>query len=388
MLRHTISKHFSCLCQPRRSPIRQSALFALGTLAAAAICAHVMHAEPTKEPSAYTVTVHFAPAEASIVSTYYRLGPQILVDQSGPPGEVDGSLATRKRTLYNLDTKLSLSWNPSDPAQPCERSNFVADDLQDPFQDLPDSTDGDLKRIGTQHIHGFTAQVFESTGGGDVFNTKLWIDPKTGLILKVQFVGGDGAPKTYAEVTQISFSPPLASLFTVPASCSVFILTPKTETLPSGEILHNGRFGKLSWDALVGPPTRQSCTMLFRVDPMGQWNKPLTSGFQVAVDLAPINPLPRYHVRLDGDGHATFSGGTLHQIAMEGQSGLFRIDNVPEQFVIDVEFGKNGSASARIYRHCYVPKTLLQLTGVDLQDIQKGGTWEWVAPGMYRNYPN
>jgi hypothetical protein len=51
--------------------------------------------------------------------------------------------------------------------------------------------------------------------------------------------------------------------------------------------------------------------------------------------------------------------------------------------VIDVEFGRNGSAAAKIYRQCFEPQTLLQYSTFP-DDIQKGGIWEWVKPGMYR----
>lgn len=61
---------------------------------------------------------------------------------------------------------------------------------------------------------------------------------------------------------------------------------------------------------------------------------------------------------------------------------MYRIDNVPEQFVIDVEFGYNGSAAAKVYRQCFEPQTVLQYVAT-LDSIESGGTWEWVKPGMY-----
>ena len=77
----------------------------------------------------------------------------------------------------------------------------------------------------------------------------------------------------------------------------------------------------------------------------------------------------------------------MHQLAPEGSSGLYRIDNVPDEFVIDVEFGRNGSAAAKIYRHCFGPRTLLEYATFP-DDIQKGGVWEWVKPGRDPNDPH
>jgi hypothetical protein len=77
----------------------------------------------------------------------------------------------------------------------------------------------------------------------------------------------------------------------------------------------------------------------------------------------------------------------LHQLAPEGSSGLYRIDNVPDEFVIDAEFGWNGSAAAKIYRHCLGPRTLLEYVAVP-EAIHMGGGWEWVKPGRDPNDPH
>ena len=125
--------------------------------------------------------------------------------------------------------------------------------------------------------------------------------------------------------------------------------------------------------------------MLFRVMGLSgkDWNTPITKGIQVAVDLAVASEsAPHYGARLDETGHAIFSGGQLHEIQQEASSGMYRVDNVPEQFVIDVEFGRNGSAAARVYRQCSEPQTVLQYHAFP-EDIQKGGMWEWVKPGLY-----
>lgn len=114
--------------------------------------------------------------------------------------------------------------------------------------------------------------------------------------------------------------------------------------------------------------------MFFRVVEMGA-SKPVTGGIQVAADLeATTEPPAHYSFRLDDQGHAVFSGGQLHEITPEGTNGLYRIDNVPEEFVIAVEFGRSGTAAAKIYRRCYVPETLLEYATFP-DSIEQGGAW-------------
>jgi hypothetical protein len=354
--------------------------FALLILAAIGIAGFLLQAQT--EPMAYTVTSSLGDLQPQAVTTHYRLGRQVLVDQFIPAGEIDGGQATRRRTLYNLDSKLSLWWNPSDAAAPCVRSSFVADDWSDPFQSLPGKTDDENKYVGTERVLGFEAEVFESTDK-EGLDFKSWVDPKTGLVLKAELISGHKGRTVY-QVTKVDLAAPPSSIFEVPSSCSTFRLTPETEKLPGGRS-REGQLGKFAWNGVVGPPTQDHCEMLLRVRSAGQSVETGTNGIEVAVDRSATDPLPGYSVRLTDQGHAVFSGGELHEI-VAGADGLFRLEDVPDEFVIDVEFGKKGSASARIYRHCFAPRTILEYS-VDMDDIKMGGTWEWVKPGMYRDYP-
>ncbi len=347
----------------------------------------VLGAQAPEEPSAYTVSVQHLSGNGAAV-TAYRLGPQVLVDYSGDPS--NSIPDTHKRMLLNLETKLRLTWDRVDASVPCVRSNFTpedrhGDDLQDPFFGGAALASKNAKQLGTETIQGIATRILEPTDNPD-FAIRIWVDPRTGLVLKAMFVSpAAGLERPWFEVAHVSFEPPPASLFAVPSQCNPFPVVPQTAAGPEGGTAPSGPMPEYAWDALVGPASKEPCTMLFRVVSMGT-PKPLTRGIQVAVDLEPTEPSPHYSVRLDEQGRATFSGGQLHEIAPEGSSGLYRLDNVPDVFFIDAEFGWNGSAAAKIYRHCFAPQTVLEYSTFP-DAFHMGGVWEWVKPGMYPNAP-
>jgi len=357
--------------------------------AAMAACQLVLGAQVAQvpeEPSAYTVSVQHLSGNGAVV-TAYRLGPQVLVDYTGDP--MNSTQGTHKRMLLNLETKLRLTWDRVDASVPCVRSNFTpedrhGDDLQDLFIGGAALVSKSAKQLGTETIHGIATRILETTNDPN-FATRMWVDPRTGLVLRARFVfPARGLGRPWFEVTRVSFEPPPASLFDVPQQCDAFPVVPRTAAPPEGGTAPSGSIGEYAWDGLVGPASKESCTMLFRVVAMGT-GKPLTRGIQVAVDLAmATEPSPHYSVRLDKQGRATFSGGQLHELAPEESNGLYRLDNVPDEFVIDAEFGWNGSAAAKIYRHCFAPQTVLEYATFP-DAFHMGGSWQWVKPGMYPN---
>jgi hypothetical protein len=349
----------------------------------------VLGAQAPEEPSAYTVSVQQLSGNGALV-TAYRLGPQVLVDYTGDPS--NSNPGSHKRMLLNLETKLRLTWDRVDASVPCVRSNFTAedrhgDDMQDPFMGGAALASNKDTQLGTETIHGIATRIVEMAGDPN-FAIRMWVDPRTGLVLRAMIVDpARGAKRPWFEVTQVSFEPPPASLFAAPSQCDAFPVVPQTDAPPEGEAPPSGPMGEYAWNGLVGPASKEPCTMLFRVVGMGT-GKPLTHGIQVAADLAVATEhSPHYSVRLDEQGRATFSGGQLHELAPEGSSGLYRIENVPDEFVIAVEFGRNGSAAAKIYRHCFAPQTVLEYATFP-DAIHMGGAWQWVKPGMYPDYPH
>jgi hypothetical protein len=353
---------------------------------APALFSATVKAQAPVEPAGYTLTVHEQIDGPRAVTTTYRRGSKVLVDKTARLGEIeDNSQRAHIRTLFDLETKQSISWDPVDLSVPCERSDFTADDWEDPFAGADALADPEMRHAGKATIHGFATTILESTDDR-ILAIREWVDPRTGLILKAELFSPEmGKTKPLSEVTDASLTAPPASTFEVPARCSVFAIVPETRKQPGSGSRETGSLGKWTWNAMIGPASKDSCTMLFRVLGLGgkDWNTPITKGIQVAVDLAvSTESAPNYGARLDENGHATFSGGQLHEIAPEGSSGMYRVDSVPKQFVIDIEFGWNGSAAAKVYRQCSEPQTVLQYHSFP-EDIQKGGMWEWVKPGLY-----
>ena len=132
---------------------------------------------------------------------------------------------------------------------------------------------------------------------------RIWLDPRTGLVLREMIVDPARGGKTLLfEVPQVSFDPPPASLFAVPSQCDTFPVVPRTEAAPESGTAPSGSPGEYAWDALVGPASKEPRTMLFRVVGSGSL-KPLTHGIQVGADLAvATEPSPHYSVRLDDRG--------------------------------------------------------------------------------------
>lgn len=195
--------------------------FLLTALAVFASGAALLAQTPV-EPTAYTVAVQFQVSNPKTVRKTYRLGSKVVVevlaDTSAPSGKLgETSQETRTRTLYDLQTKESLSW--VDVSRPCERSTFLDDEWQDPFAGARDLSMKNVKHVGRETIHGLTATILESNDHPDS-TFRLWVDPETGLMLKAQLVSKKlNATIPYFEVTDVSLTPPPASTFDTPANC-------------------------------------------------------------------------------------------------------------------------------------------------------------------------
>ena len=120
--------------------------------------------------------------------------------------------------------------------------------------------------------------------------------------------------------------------------------------------------------------------MVFRAVRAGTM-APFEGAFQVAVDLKSATETDvHYNIGTDDKGRATFAGGALHEVA-PGAHGVYRVENVPEHYVMDVEFGDAGAASANIYRQCSGAQTVLLYVVKNAENIAAGGDWLWVKSG-------
>jgi hypothetical protein len=332
-------------------------------------------------PSAYTVTASNSMAGPRAVTKTYRLGSKALVDQS------DGAnpTAAHTRTLYDLQSQRSFSWYWPESTGGCSAGTFSGD-WGDPYTGASDLASQGAQQVGTEIVHGRATKVLQ-TPAGPSGRIKAWEDTKTGMIVKAQMIPPTGAVQTMIEVTSISLVPPPASVFTPPASCAAAIAAPAPSAEADQIGILTGEDGQNFVKGIYGPGSKNTCTMIFRVVRAGTM-EPITSGFQIAIDPnVAAEKAPSYIIGMNPDGHATFSGGGLHEVTAQMQNGVLRMDNVPVQFDVETEFGAGGAASANIYRHCFSPQTVLLYVVKNPDQVSDGGDWLWVKAGKYATAP-
>src|SRR5208283_1023984 len=102
--------------------------------------------------------------------------------------------------------------------------------------------------------------------------------------------------KTIIEVTDLTLTPPSASIFAIPASCAAAAAAPPPPTEAEQIAALTGSNPQDFVKAIYGPGSKNSCSVLFRVVKAGTM-EPITSGFQVAVDLNVLTePTPSYRM--------------------------------------------------------------------------------------------
>ncbi len=200
--------------------------FIIAAAAALAFSSLALHAQTSAEPAAYIVTVKYQ-VTGTALRTFYRLGSKVLVDSVPSPGIPPGATpAAPTRTLYFLDTGQSLSWDPANASAPCKRSSFHGDEWLDPFSGLADFAMPGVTQAGSEVIHGIAAKILVSKAKPGI---RLWVDPKTGLMLKAEFTPPSSDKVIpYFEVTDLHLSPPPAALFAIPAHCATGPEAPKS----------------------------------------------------------------------------------------------------------------------------------------------------------------
>lgn len=348
-----------------------------------------LRGQTAEGPTVYTVTANNPTLGAGGVTRTYRLGSKVLVDQSGTPAEVSGSSHTvGMRTLYDLDRKVSLSWDPVNNSTTCVKVMFSGD-WGDPFAGAAGLMKRGARQIGSETVRGFATRILE-TPMGPKGATRAWVDTKTGLVVKEQVLRLGEAPQTVMEVSDVSLGAPDASLFEVPESCEEGGVTQPASAgrQPAKDEMTAlvGPDSRNYVSATVGPGSKNSCAMAFRVLRAGTM-EPVAIPFQVAVDLKLASEhSPHYTVGMNEDGLATFAGGGLHEVKAGESGGVFRVEEVPEEFEMDLEFGSEGAAATKVYRQCFAPQTVLLYLMKDPEHPDSGG-WVWVKAGKYASAP-
>lgn len=312
--------------------------FLLPCLAAAAI-ACAQYAPP---PMSYTVVQQnslFGPATTMSV---YRDGSKAATDIVQP--------GTHVRTIYDLQAHTTISWDASQAGAECGAGTFNGD-WGDPFIGSAVMM-ADLNKLhptpsGMETVNGVSAKVSEFVMEGGTGKSKVWIDPKYGMVMRILMAQPGGAPKVGLETTRMSFAAPPAAMF-VPA-CKAAAPVP-TDADKIAAI--TGGSGADYAYANKGEPSDGGCMILFHIVRAGSMT-PVTGGFQVFVDGKQVPVLA---------------------------NGLTRLLNMPKQFNLDVRV-PSGGATGPIFRQCNKPQTTLLLVVKNWDNLGEGADWLWVKSG-------
>jgi hypothetical protein len=316
------------------------------------------------------------------ITKIYRDGAKALMDITVPPSQ-QSPKGMHHRSLYDLQTQRSYDWDPMDPSVPCTPGAFSGD-WGDPFASSAEMT-ADIpkqnpKQLGAETVNGIATQVLEVVPSGQG-KSKLWLDPKYGLIVKWESMGPDGQYQSMIEVKELSFARPPASVFILPPNCAKAAAGPPPVTEEQRIAADTGGSAQDYVDAITTQPSASSCTALFRVVHAGTM-EPITSGFQIGIDTT-VDPNHRAQYVVGPPEHAHFSGGGLHEVTGEMRNGVLRIDSVPPQFDLEAAFGKGGFSSSLVYRQCFQPQTVLLLVVKNPEKLSEGTDLLWVKSGKF-----
>ncbi len=342
----------------------------------------VLEAQTTTAPTVYSVTETNSMFGAKVEMKVYRNGSKAVIDHI-VAANGKGGKATHTRTVYDLQSHQNFTWDATDSAAACGGGTFSGD-WGDPFAGSADMS-ADLakqnaKQVGTETLHGFATKVYEATVPGA--KAKVWMETKSNLVVKLQMIPPTGEPQTMLEITELSLAPPPASVFTLNSSCAAVAAAPRVPTESDRIAAETGGNAQDFANAIMGPGSKNSCTVLFRIVRAGSM-QPMVNGFQLALDPTFDLDHPAAHtIGVNNEGHSTFSGGGLHEVTSQLRNGVLRIENVPPQFDLELVFTKGESSSALVYRQCVAPQTVL-LYVVKNPDKLNDGDWLWVKSGKY-----
>jgi hypothetical protein len=351
----------------------------------AALTAPLLQAQYAAPPSAYTVTEINSTMGAPATMKIYRDGSKAVIERESPSPAAGGKPAAM-RSFFDIEKHQGNDWSLSGSAPACGSSSFSGG-WGDPFaasaevyRQLASAHPVDA---GTATVAGMSARIVEAVIPQG--KACVWFEPKYGLVLKLEFTMANSPPQTLIEVTQVSLAPPPAAVFVLPASCKSAGPPP-----PTDEERLAAETGGNAADfmfAMYGPASANSCTVILRVVRAGSMT-PITSGFQVALDrTVDADHTGGQTIGLDAAGHATFSGGGVHEVTGQLQNGVLRIGNPPAQFDIETAFGDAGSSSALIYRQCFGPQTVLLYVVKNPGKLSDGADWLWVKSGKFAAAP-
>jgi hypothetical protein len=318
-----------------------------------------------QEPTAYTVTVMNSMMGPAVEQTFYRDGSKAAIDTNSPAPA--GGAAAHVRALYDLSAHTDESWDLTSSTSGCGTGTFSGD-WGDPFTPLVDLSKATL--TGAETMNGFATKVY--TADADGATAKLWIEPKTGLAIRID-VTQAGKTSTLTQVTKFTVGAPAASVFVAPASCTAAAGPPP----PSQEDLDiaaetGGQVGDFV-DAVMttAPGSQDTCSVTVRVMTAGTM-KPIVSGFKLTANVIDDAKLAQ------GD---TSPGANVPVTARA--NGVWQIANPPAHFNLNEDFGNAGGGGGMIHKQCWGPVSTLLLVVKDPQALGKGADWVWDKNGKY-----
>ena len=308
------------------------------------VTAAIACAQYAPPPLQYTVVQQYSLFGPDTTMTVYRDGSKAGMDIVHPD--------THSRTVMDLQAHTNISWDATQSGAECGNSTFTGN-WGDPFVQSAGIMD-DLNKqhptpAGIETVNGVSAKVSEFVMEGTTGKSKVWIDPKYGMIMRILMALPGGAPKVVFETTKMTFAVPPAAMF-VPA-CKAAAPMPTDDDKIAAI---TGGPGSDYAFANKGEPTNGGCMILFHVVRAGSMT-PVTGGFQVFVDGKQVPVLP---------------------------NGLTRLVNMPKQFNLDVRV-PSGGATAPISRQCNKPQTTLLMVAKDWDNLGKGTDYLWVKSGKF-----
>jgi hypothetical protein len=224
-------------------------------------------------PQSYTLVQQnslFGPASTT---TFYRDGSKAALDIVQP--------GTHVRSVYDLQAQTNITWDASQAAAECGNGTFKGD-WGDPFVGsagiMADIDKQHPTPAGTETVNGVPAKASEFVMEGTSGKSKVWVDQKYGMIVRILMAQPAGAPKVAFETTQMTFTAPPAAMF-VPACKSPAPGPTDDEKIAA----ITGAVGSDYAFANKGEPSNGGCMILFHVVRAGSMTL-VPSGFQVFVD--------------------------------------------------------------------------------------------------------
>ena len=117
-----------------------------------------------------------------------------------------------------------------------------------------------MKPTSAETVSGVATKAYAGTTSGN--SVKAWLDETDDLVIRAVVSGPGASPMTLVDVRKVSFTPPPASLFALPAACAGAKPPPAPAEVIAAE---TGDSGDHFVNANYGPGSKDTCTIVVRV---------------------------------------------------------------------------------------------------------------------------